>query len=172
MKLSVVLTTALFSLTVNAQETSITNMGEQTSVMQGSSGWNMQIGRSGYTGEFNEKASGLTVGAGYQINELYSVGAQYTNFKYDEADSGEGFDVLALQGQATPISYTNKKMEFGCSLLAGFAPNISRYDSKKQSFYYGAALTAKFNQQIGVSLDTKVSKDFNSINGLSLVGYY
>jgi hypothetical protein len=45
-------------------------------------------------------------------------------------------------------------------------------DGASNAFFYGAAASLNWNQKIGLSLDTKVSKEFDSMNSISVVGYY
>jgi len=151
--------------------------------------WKFQIGQTSaeYTAESGAKGKGLSVGFGYQISQLFGVGASYANIKterttneYDyysetnfEAKYSENANLFTSSLEVTPIRYDYKDVAFGASLLMGM---ISVKDTVP---FYGAAMTVSLNKQIGISLDTKVriqnpksNSQLDSLNQLSLVGYY
>jgi hypothetical protein len=106
------------------------------------------------------------------------MGGSYTKFKVKQSGnyySGYYSDTKDVNFytanlELTPIRYNVGKIDFAGAIQFGGAR--SEDYSNSDTFFYGASVTASLNKQVGISLDTKVSDNFNSMNTISMVGYY
>lgn len=121
------------------------------------------------------KSTGVTIGAIYNIIDLVGIGISYTNFKSD-GDTNSNTQMGTGYVNVTPVRYSFGVVDMAASLQFGdLAYNFQDIGDSKYSqtnFFYGASLGARWNKKIGVMLDSKIAKDFQSIYGLSLVGSY
>lgn len=105
---------------------------------------------------------------------MIGIGAAFTNFKTEnEAYNLEGSLVLAnTYADITPIQYRYNNTTITGGLLLGFASTNFTDNKNESGFYYGAMAGLNIENQIGFIYDMKVSKNFNIVNTLSMIGYY
>ncbi len=136
--------------------------------------WQFLVGESNYQDIYGSRATGLTIGLDYNFTPLFSVGTSYTNFKSDDTSYSGSYtnnlDYLSAYAALTPIRYNIANFDISGSILAGAAHQEP--SNGGSPLFYGAGLTVSVNKQIGLSLETKVSRSYSSLNTLSLVGYY
>lgn len=124
-------------------------------------------------------ANGLAIGASYEFNRFFGIGGSYANFKVKRNYTSETYsysdtvdvDHYTTFVEITPIRYGLSEFDLAAALLMGAAQN-TYFTEYKTSFFYGASVTASFNKQLGINFNTKISKEVDSLNTVSLVGYY
>lgn len=140
-------------------------------------GLRFQLGQSQLELNNSASGSGLTLGMAYEFADLFAIGASYTDFKVSHAYYYSNFTSMRIgsaYAEIIPVQYEFSKVKFMGAIQMGSQTNFATTpeEGKRSDFFYGAALTASLNQQIGLSLDTKVSSEYKSMNSFSLIGYY
>lgn len=177
------------SFAASAQSTTVAVPANQNTAsaahmneLSGTPEWQFQVGLSNYTGNENSSGQatgrGLLLGATYDVMENLGVGGTFTEYKVTQDGSGMRFsdtiDSLAGFAEFKPIRYTfEHEMSLQASLLAGLLFQRQLNERNQSSpFFYGAALTMAFNNQIGGRVEMQVSREFQSLTSVSVVGYY
>ncbi len=154
--------------------------------------WSFALGYSNYTGTYRapntgsmETGRGLDLDLSYQMNSLVSFGGGFAQIKslYQNLDNGDYFysnsmvesrsNLLVLSAYAglTPIRYKISNVEFTAAVQAGMI-SANFYQAANVADFFGAQFGVNFENQIGLRLGTKIGSSIDSINTLSLVGYY
>lgn len=151
--------------------------------------WSFLIGMSSASliddtpGSSQEIGGGLSLSTHYSlddhfVNQYVAVGGGLSLLK-TEAKGSTAFggyssnytrEILYGYVEGTPIRHHIDNMMLTGSASVGLMSSAGARSGP--NLYFGAAFGLALNHQTGVRLDTKVSPDFNSLNTLSLVGYY
>lgn len=187
MKTVLVLFLFLGAISANAANSSSPSMGmmsnqsKMTAAMrseQETPQWKFQVGQSRVVttyGDSESAGNGLTLGGTYNFNEMFAVGGSFTEFKMDRGlynQNTDNLDLVAAYGEFTPLHYQFPGADLAASLLAGLITGNYQGGNTSTMLFYGAGITVSWNNQIGVGIDTKVTRDFKSMNQISLIGYY
>jgi hypothetical protein len=114
--------------------------------------------------------SGLRVGFERDLGKLFSLGADYAQFKTDfvsqTSNAYTGYVALS------PIHYSFGTVDFAGSIQAGLIESDNLITSTSNEFFYGGAIDVSLSKQVGLRFDTKVCLDVKYMTALSLIGYY
>jgi hypothetical protein len=147
--------------------------------------WGIQIGQSNLVMNMNYanlNASGLSVGLSHNFTKFVGIGMGYTNYKLDGTaitslnannNIGTNFDLITGFLEITPIHYSLGPVDLmGAIQLGWMNASAAAVMPVDGDFFYGASLAIRVSKQIGVSLSAEVAKEFQSLYGISLVGYF
>ncbi len=174
MKLFLATLFLLFGLNLFAVETQNTATTAAPVYQTKETHWSFLIGKSMMQLNQYEKGNGLTIATTYNFTPLIGAGIGYTEFKTFDQEFQTHSDLHLLNSfvSLTPIHYDFGNMQFLGGLQVGLSSADFSNNSNNSGFYYGASAALNIENQVGFSIETKTSRLFDTVNTLSMIGYY